>query len=100
MTSVSIEDNIQLLASGSRDGSVQVCDSSTGDIVACLLRPSPSRGLTFRLGSPHLQCCYLHHEFCLLSLSDRATDFKPDLCKIFESVPFFSSSNDLQVPNP
>lgn len=79
MTSVSIEDNIQLLASGSRDGSVQVCDSSTGDIVACLLRPSPSRGLAFRLDSPHLQCCYLHHEFCLLSLSDRATDFSAQI---------------------
>jgi hypothetical protein len=36
---------MQLLASGSRDGSVQVCDSSSGEIVARLLRPNSMRGL-------------------------------------------------------
>lgn len=39
-----MQEEMQLLASGSRDGSVQVCDSSSGEIVARLLRPNPARG--------------------------------------------------------
>jgi hypothetical protein len=40
-----LQEEIQLLASGSRDGSVQVFDSSSGEIVACLLRPNSMRDL-------------------------------------------------------
>lgn len=39
-----MQEEMQLLATGSRDGSVQVCDSSSGEIVARLLRPNPTRG--------------------------------------------------------
>ena len=40
-----MQEEMQLLASGSRDGSVQVCDSSSGEILARLLRPNSMRGL-------------------------------------------------------
>ncbi|KAG0558672.1 hypothetical protein KC19_10G045500 [Ceratodon purpureus] len=43
VSTLCIQEEMQLLASGSRDGSVQVCDSSSGDIVARLLRPNSMR---------------------------------------------------------
>jgi len=43
VSTLGMQEEMQLLASGSRDGSVQVCDSSSGEIVARLLRPNPTR---------------------------------------------------------
>lgn len=44
MTCVSIHEETDLLASGSRDGSLQLCDLSSGTNVACLLLEFPMAG--------------------------------------------------------
>nr|PNR49928.1 hypothetical protein PHYPA_011825 [Physcomitrium patens] len=43
VSSLCVQEEMSVLATGSRDGSVQICDTSTGEIVARLLRPSPMR---------------------------------------------------------